>query len=114
MARSQKRRFFVRRKGYIGLGPKELFVNDQLCVFAGSRVPHILHQRNKDFRAFNESPRIEYEWCGEVDIGATHVTYVKRTREEKFQLIGELCTQGLISHEIWKENAVVLEDFIFI
>ncbi|KAE9369094.1 HET-domain-containing protein [Stipitochalara longipes BDJ] len=104
VARSQERRFYVTRKGYIGLGPKELLINDQICVFAGSRVPHALRPQNDDFRAFNEPPRIKYDWCGEVDIGGMRVPYVKRTRKEKFQLIGEF----------WKENTAVLEDFILL
>jgi hypothetical protein len=60
VAQSQERGYFVTRKGYMGLGQKELFVNDQLCAFAGSRVPHLLRPQNKDFRAFNEPTRIEY------------------------------------------------------
>lgn len=112
--RSQDRRFYVTRKGYIGLGPKELEANDQICVFAGSRVPHALRPQNEDFRAFNEQPRIQYNWCGEVNIGGIDVPYVNRTRKEKFQLIGECYTQGLMFGEVWKEDTAVLEDFILV
>jgi hypothetical protein len=112
--RSQERRFYVTRKGYMGLGPKELEINDQICVFAGSRVPHALRPQNEDFRAFNELPRIEYEWCGDVVVGGIDVPYVKRTRKETFRLVGECYTQGLMSGEIWKVDTAVLEDFILV
>jgi Heterokaryon incompatibility protein (HET) len=112
--RSQGRRFYVTRKGYIGLGPKELEINDQVCIFAGARVPHALRPENRDFRAFNEPPRIKYEWCGDVDVGGLDVPYVKRTCQERFKLIGECYAQGMMFGEIWTEDTAVLEDFILV
>jgi hypothetical protein len=38
-------RFFVTDRGYIGVGPDETSVGDQVCVFAGGRVPFLLQEK---------------------------------------------------------------------
>ncbi|KAI0411235.1 HET-domain-containing protein [Xylaria grammica] len=37
-----RRRFFISRKGYMGLGPLESEVDDRICVLAGGRAPFIV------------------------------------------------------------------------
>jgi hypothetical protein len=37
-----KRRPFRSRKGYVGLGPAQMLLNDVVCIFLGSQVPYIL------------------------------------------------------------------------
>jgi hypothetical protein len=38
-------RFFVTDRGYIGAGPDETSMGDQVCVFTGGRVPFLLQEK---------------------------------------------------------------------
>jgi hypothetical protein len=44
------RRFFVTKKGYLGLGPRDAKVGDRVSVLLGSDVPFILRKRNGSSR----------------------------------------------------------------
>ncbi|KAF2147246.1 uncharacterized protein K452DRAFT_4112 [Aplosporella prunicola CBS 121167] len=44
-AASPERRFFVTRKGYMGLGPRSTRPGDKICVFVGAKTPFVLRQR---------------------------------------------------------------------
>lgn len=50
-----RRRFFVSREGFIGLGPPGTKVGDKICVLAGGKVPFILRDLEGDERGDNES-----------------------------------------------------------
>lgn len=40
-------RFFVTKRGYIGVGPPTTKLNDQICVFAGGGVPFVLDKKKR-------------------------------------------------------------------
>ena len=42
------RRFFVTKKGYFGLGPKDISSGDQIAVFYGLAVPIVLRRHRQD------------------------------------------------------------------
>ncbi len=43
-----RRRFFISRKGYMGLAPLNIEVDDRICVLAGSRAPFIVRPVQQD------------------------------------------------------------------
>jgi hypothetical protein len=112
--RSQDRIFYVTRKGYIGLGPKDMDTDDIICVLAGSRVPHVLRPLNKDFRMFNELPLPECLRRGSWKFGGVEMPFIDRARKEKFQLIGECYTQGLMDGQVWTVSHAAIEDFTLV
>jgi hypothetical protein len=44
-----RRRFFVSKEGYMGLGPQELEEGDVICVLAGCNVPVLLRKENDHY-----------------------------------------------------------------
>jgi hypothetical protein len=112
--RSQDRIFYVTRKGYIGLGPKHMDTDDIICVLAGSRVPHVLRPLNKDFRMFNELPPPECLRRGSWKFGGVEMPVIDRARKEKFELIGECYTQGLMDGQVWTVSHAAIEDFTLV
>jgi hypothetical protein len=47
-------KFFVTDRGYIGVGPREIMVNDQICVLAGGGVPFVLEEKHRTWRLIGE------------------------------------------------------------
>jgi hypothetical protein len=43
----QNRKFFVTREGYLGLGPREMQVGDEVYVLHGSNVPFVLRPKSR-------------------------------------------------------------------
>jgi hypothetical protein len=47
-------RFFVTKRGYIGVGPPTTKFNDKVCVFTGGGVPFILEKRKRTYSLIGE------------------------------------------------------------
>jgi hypothetical protein len=97
--RCQNRSFFVTRGGYIGLGPKEIQNYDLISILEGLHTPCVLRSQNEDLNLGSEGP------TSEEDV---------RTCKEKFQLIGECYTHGLMSNEAWTNDNSQVEELTII
>ncbi|KAI0410534.1 HET-domain-containing protein [Xylaria grammica] len=53
------RRFFVSKKGYMGLAPDTVKEGDMICVLAGGRLPFILRDANTTFKRLGDSSGAE-------------------------------------------------------
>jgi hypothetical protein len=111
--RCQNRSFFVTGRGYIGLGPKEMQRGDLICVLDGLRAPCVLRPQNNDFMMCGESPSPEGDVI-QIELDGRIAEYVDRTCKEKFQLIGECYTHGLMSNEAWTNYDFLIEEFTII
>ena len=49
------RRFFITKKGYLGLGPGPMEVGDSVCVLFGGKTPFILRKEEDHFKLIGES-----------------------------------------------------------
>ncbi|RWA09469.1 hypothetical protein EKO27_g5648 [Xylaria grammica] len=86
-----RRRFFISRKGYMGLGPLESEVDDRICVLAGGRAPFIARaaQQKED----EASSRVVYHLLGDsyihglMDGGAMKLVDDGVLRVEDFELV---------------------------
>ncbi|GAW23816.1 hypothetical protein ANO14919_133930 [Xylariales sp. No.14919] len=53
------RRFYVSKKGYMGLAPDTVKEGDMICVLAGGRLPFILRDANTTFKRLGDSSGAE-------------------------------------------------------
>jgi hypothetical protein len=111
--RCQNRRLFVTTKGYIGLGPKEMECGDLITVLGGFDSPSVLRPQNGDFKMCGESKTTKGDILL-IKLNGGIAGYVDRACKERFQLIGECYTHGLMSNEAWNNNSILIEEFIII
>jgi hypothetical protein len=108
---SENRCFYLTKKGYIGLGPKEIQPGDVVCVLAGSSVPYVVRPLRDGFRMIGEGHvPLRREAYIQMPEGG-YKPYILRTEEQKYSLIGECYTHGLMSGEVWNLDHVFFEDF---
>ncbi|KAH7350751.1 heterokaryon incompatibility protein-domain-containing protein [Rhexocercosporidium sp. MPI-PUGE-AT-0058] len=107
---TSNRCFFITSLGYIGLGPKGLKLNDVVCVPAGASVPYILRPINPDFKLYWQGVEKAREAYVQLPKGGKLLPYVLRKEEEKYALIGECYTHGLMRGEVWDARGVFFED----
>lgn len=91
---TQKRRFFVSEKGYIGLAPKDAQVGDQICVLAGGKMPFVL-------REVKEASKKKF----------------KTSSEPEWNILGDTYVHGLMDGEglaTADQRLVELQDFVLV
>ena len=81
------RRFFITRKGYMGIGPAEMEVGNHVYIFMGGTMPFVLRDRGKPHdNKRKRAHRGECEAC-------------RMEFENRFALVGDCFVQGIMDGE---------------
>jgi hypothetical protein len=77
----QHRRLFVTKKGYLGIGPRDVEQGDLVCVLRGAQVPFVLREQ--------------------LSARRVRSTFWKREKIH-CELVGECYVHGIMDGEVWK------------
>ncbi|KAF1836927.1 HET-domain-containing protein [Decorospora gaudefroyi] len=93
------RRFFITRKGYMGIGPKTTMANDIVHVFKGSNVPFIT-------RSVSISGVIEDGAWTDLVAGEGDDKNATPATAARYRLVGDCFTYGMMDGEAFEQDLV--------